>query len=122
MVCVLAVVLAASAIALLLAARAAHAAAVPLWHQDALPQALTEAGPYRRIRHPFYASFLMLLVAAALAAPGVATLGALAWGLAAITWTASREERALLASPLGPAYREYSSRTGRFLPRVRRSS
>lgn len=51
-------------------------------------------GPYRWVRHPFYAAFLL-----------------------ALNRTAAREERRLLGSPFGPAYAEYLRRTGRFVPK-----
>lgn len=115
-------VMAALALGLILAARAAHAEPVPLWQQAEMPRALVASGPYARIRHPFYAAFGLVLLAAALSVPHPLTVVALAWGLAALTWTAASEERAWLGSPLADAYRAYLSRTGRFIPRLRRRS
>lgn len=118
----LSVAASALAIGLLLAARAAHRVPISLWHQARTPEDLVTRGPYEAIRHPFYSAFLLLLVASALASPGLLTAGSLAWGLAAITVTAVAEERQILGSELGERYREYLSRTGRFLPRLRRPS
>lgn len=114
----LAVALAALALGLVLAACAAHARPVALWHQPALPDDLVASGPYRHVRHPLYSAFALMLVAGLLALPHVATATALAWGLVALRATALAEERQLLASPLGPRYRAYCATTGRFLPRL----
>jgi len=111
------------ALALIAATLAAHARPIALWHQDDdEPREIVTRGPYARIRHPFYASFLLVLVAAVLALPHVSTIIALAWGVGALTLTARREERRLLASPLGDEYRQLLARTGRFCPRLRSSS
>ncbi|MGH7481890.1 MAG: methyltransferase family protein [Longimicrobiales bacterium] len=115
-----AVPLAAASIALIALTLGSHARPVSLWHQrDDTPELLVTHGAYARVRHPFYAAFLLALCACALAAPHVATLLALAGGATALTLTARREERRLLASPHGDAYRAYMLRTGRFLPRQR---
>jgi protein-S-isoprenylcysteine O-methyltransferase Ste14 len=108
------------ALALMAATLAAHARPISLWHQDDdEPREIVVRGPYARIRHPFYASFLLVLLAALLALPHVITLATLAWGGIALTLTAMREERRLLASPLSDEYRRLVVRTGRFCPRLR---
>jgi protein-S-isoprenylcysteine O-methyltransferase Ste14 len=90
-----------------------------LWHQDDdAPAEIVTWGPYARVRHPFYASFLAAFAAAVCVAPGVATLGAAVLGAVALSVTARREERRLRASPLGATYTRYAARTGRFLPGV----
>jgi protein-S-isoprenylcysteine O-methyltransferase Ste14 len=79
-------------------------------------------GPYRWIRHPLYAFWLPVMTG---------------WGVAAGNWfvlasgtvlilvllglRVPREESMLLAG-LGHSYRQYMSRTGRFLPRFRSAS
>ena len=95
-----------------------HRAPVSLWHQeDDAPVELVTWGAYARVRHPFYAAFLLILAGAALALPHPATLVALATGLVQLDRTAAREERRLLASELGDTYRAYMARSGRFWPR-----
>ena len=116
----LAVIASSAAVGLILAARAAHASPVALWHQDRLPEDVVASGPYAVMRHPFYSAFLLLLVAGSLALPSPLTLASLAWGCVALAATAAAEERALLGSPLGDRYRDYVARTGRFVPRLRR--
>lgn len=113
-----AVPLSAASIALISLTLGTHPAPVSLWHQaNDAPEALVTWGAYRRIRHPFYAAFLLALAAALVHAPHAVTLAALAYGGAMLNATAAREERRLLASPFGPAYRAYLRRTGRFLPK-----
>lgn len=105
---------------LLLTAVNEHRTAPALWHQDDdEPARLVRSGPYRRIRHPFYAAFLLALTGTAMAAPHPATVACLLYGSVAMYLTAVREERRLLRSRHGNEYREYMSATGRFAPRSR---
>ena len=84
------------------------------------PDHLITRGPYRLIRHPFYLSYLL----AWSAAPVVTKRWWLAVGpltMAALYRRAARfEEAKFLASPLAECYREYQTRTGMFVPTVRR--
>lgn len=94
-----------------------HLRPVSLWHQpDDRPDELVTRGAYAHVRHPFYASFLLILVACALALPHVLTLLALIAGFVQLNRTAAREERRLLEA-FGHHYSEYMRRSGRFLPR-----
>ena len=76
---------------------------------------LTTIGPFRIIRHPIYAGFDLL------------ALGSAVWIPTRIMWLAviamtiggdlrARSEEILLRDVFGSAYREYCSRTKRFLP------
>ncbi len=115
------VALAIAAMVLMVSAAASHSAPVSLWHQEEdTPEALTTRGAYRRIRHPFYAAFLLLLGGSVVAFPHALTV--LAWiaGSIQLNRTARREERRLLGSPHGEGYRAYLRETGRFVPRIRR--
>lgn len=98
-----------------------HRVPLALWHQDndAAVQ-IVNWGPYRYVRHPFYAAFLMTQVAAVLAFPHAVTALGLAWAIVALSLTARREESRLLASALGAEYRSYMTRTGRLVPGVGR--
>lgn len=117
----LAIVTSASSVALMAATAGCHRIPLALWHQENdAPVQIVSWGPYGRVRHPFYVSFLLALAATCLAAPHPLSAVALAMGLVALTLTARREERRLLASRLGTEYVRYVAGTGRFLPRLRR--
>jgi protein-S-isoprenylcysteine O-methyltransferase Ste14 len=82
-------------------------------------QVVVTAGPYRWIRHPLYAFWLPVM---------------LGWGLAACNWfivvsgsvlifvlvvIRVPQEETMMLKGFGESYREYMTRTGRFLPRSR---
>jgi protein-S-isoprenylcysteine O-methyltransferase Ste14 len=84
------------------------------------PKFVFQQGPYAYIRHPFYTSYWVSHVAVALMFPNRVT-AITALGTFVLLWlTAAFEERKFASSPLGADYQEYTSRTGRFLPRLRR--
>jgi protein-S-isoprenylcysteine O-methyltransferase Ste14 len=78
-------------------------------------------GPFARVRHPIY-SLSMLLMACTVV--GVPTLPVLMIALAHIglMHLKARNEERFLLSVHGDAYASYCVQTGRFFPRVRRSS
>lgn len=83
-----------------------------------VPAFLHTAGPYRYVRNPFYASYLLALIATASMRPSLLT-GAIAVGSLVYLDRAARfEERKFEASPLRDEYLAYKSRTGRFLPNL----
>jgi protein-S-isoprenylcysteine O-methyltransferase Ste14 len=97
-----------------------HRIPLSLWHQrDDAPVEIVNWGPYRRVRHPFYASYLLALVAAVLLIPGWPAVAVLVIGALALHLTARGEERRLLASDLGAQYAAYREQTGQFVPRLR---
>jgi protein-S-isoprenylcysteine O-methyltransferase Ste14 len=115
------VALAIGSIALIAYTLGTHRAPLALWHQtDDAPSGIVTHGAYARIRHPFYAAFLLGLAGAAIALPHPGTAIAFVYGVAILNATAAREERRLLASSFGAEYRAYVDRTGRFLPRLDR--
>jgi protein-S-isoprenylcysteine O-methyltransferase Ste14 len=81
---------------------------------------LVATGPYRYVRHPVYGSFTAITAGLGLVFRSYLLAGVAAIWLAVALWWV-RTEEALLSSPegLGDAYRTYSERTGRFLPRRR---
>lgn len=114
-----AVVLCAASIALMAYTLGTHRIPIALWHQENdAPRHIVTWGAYRRVRHPFYASFLLCLTGTVLALPHAATLAILLYAIVALNWTAAREERRLAASEFGEEYRTYMARTGRFWPRL----
>lgn len=83
---------------------------------------LVSDGPYRYVRHPIYTALIAIAVGTTLVFRSYLLLGVAAvYIVAHLLWAAAEEK--LLGSPegLGDDYRTYASRTGRFLPRVRRS-
>jgi protein-S-isoprenylcysteine O-methyltransferase Ste14 len=110
-------VLATGSIALLALTLGTHRIPLALWHQDDdAPAAIVTYGAYARIRHPFYASFLLALAAAVVLFPHPGTVLPLCYAVIKLNMTAAREERRLSASEFGGEYRAYVARTGRFLP------
>lgn len=79
---------------------------------------LLERGPYAHIRHPFYLSYTLFWLAAPLAT-GQWFLLVTAVVMAVLYARAARaEEGALLAGPLGDAYRSYKARTSAVIPGI----
>jgi protein-S-isoprenylcysteine O-methyltransferase Ste14 len=81
------------------------------------PSTLTQIGPYRWVRHPFYVAYVLGFAAgAAFTGQGWPWLIP-AWMSALYHFAARQEETVILASPLAPAYHDYRSRVGAFVPR-----
>ncbi len=78
---------------------------------------LVTAGPYRWVRHPFYVSMALLLLGNSLATANWFIMAGGALLMTLIVIRSSTEERLLIAR-FGDAYRDYTARTGRFLPRL----
>jgi len=76
---------------------------------------LIRKGPYRWIRHPSYASYMLSFVGLFLMIPSVATAVLLVGipGYYLVTFA----EESLLVSQLGDEYREYIAQTGRLFPK-----
>lgn len=83
------------------------------------PSELLEHGPYARVRHPFYLSYILFWCAIAIAAP-VWPMALVAALLSILYFVSAKaEERALLGSPHADAYRALMRRTGFLWPRLR---
>jgi protein-S-isoprenylcysteine O-methyltransferase Ste14 len=116
-----AVPLAVISISLMAMTVGSHRIPLALWHQDNdAPQELVTWGPYAVVRHPFYSSFILALLAAAIAFPHPLTLICLLYGVVLLTLTAIREERRLSSSSFGAEYVKYIRNSGRFFPRILR--
>ena len=78
---------------------------------------LVTSGPYRWVRHPFYVSFQLVVLAVSLmmACWFVLAIGSVVL-LLLILRTAKEEEK--LIERFGDEYRRYMERTGRFWPRL----
>jgi protein-S-isoprenylcysteine O-methyltransferase Ste14 len=96
-----------------------HRIPLALWkkNNDA-PKQIVTWGAYKRIRHPFYTSFLVALFAALVAAPNLLTLFCLVYGFVILNMTANKEEIKLSQSAFGGEYVDYIKTTGRFVPKI----
>ena len=79
---------------------------------------LVTSGPYRLVRHPFYVTTALALLANALTTASwfIALMGSAALALMVLR---TATEEAKLVERFGDDYRRYMARTGRFLPRLR---
>lgn len=89
------------------------------WSGD-VPQEVCTEGPYRHIRHPVYASYLLAFLAQLVALPKPLTLAIFAFNVALYGHASISDERDLAKSPLGEAYARYKRKAGRFFPKLRR--
>jgi protein-S-isoprenylcysteine O-methyltransferase Ste14 len=83
----------------------------------AVPGAVCEEGPYRYVRHPFYLSYMVAFVAAAVAFPSFIVSGVCLLNIGLFVYMALDDERVLLASAMAADYNSYKIRVGMFLPR-----
>jgi len=82
------------------------------------PRHIETTGPYRRIRHPFYASYLLAYLAGWVATDQILLLVTVVAMLALYAAAARREEAKFRSSPLAKEYRRYAQRTGMLVPRA----
>ena len=112
------VIFSAASIALIAFTLGTHRLRIALWHQaNDAPEHMVTYGAYSRIRHPFYAAFLLALIGALIFCPHLGTLATLIYGFFIMNSTAAKEEQKLSDSKLGGEYRAYMQRTRRFIPR-----
>lgn len=81
------------------------------------PQFLWTSGPYAYIRNPFYASYLLSYIGAAMMFPGATAYVVVGAMIVFFSLAARHEERKFKGSPLAAEYEAYRRRTGRFIPR-----
>lgn len=81
-------------------------------------QTLVVDGPYRRVRHPMYTSFVLLWIGYSLVSANwfIGSTGISGFLLAILVRT-PREEKMMIGR-FGDEYIAYMSRTGRYLPRL----
>lgn len=114
----LAVPIFATSIGLISFALGTHKIPIALWHQENdAPKSIVTYGAYSRIRHPFYASFLLAFLGAFIYCPQAGTLALFVYICCMLNYTAGREETRLSQSEFGEEYKRYMQTTGRFLPR-----
>lgn len=85
-------------------------------------QVLVTSGPYKFIRHPIYAAFLLILGSTLLISSN--WLVGAAWTSMTLVEALSRVsyEESLMLEFFGDQYRAYMTKTGRLLPRISGSS
>lgn len=82
-----------------------------------VPDHVQTSGPYRLVRHPFYASYLLAFLGGAVAA-GTPWIAPAVLAGAVTYWRAARQEEASFeTSPVAESYRRYARRVGMFFPR-----
>lgn len=79
---------------------------------------LYTSGPFARIRHPFYTSYLLNYAAMASGTASYINSLILVFMTCLYVQAAMSEEKWLAKGPLEQAYKDYCSRTRRFLPAV----
>jgi protein-S-isoprenylcysteine O-methyltransferase Ste14 len=98
-------------------ARKAHAGSRPLLaFAKRSPFVFIRSGPYRFVRHPFYASYLYAWIGGGLAAQNVTAWIPVVALMLFYHSAASREEGEFLRSPLSESYGAYQRKTKRFIP------
>lgn len=80
------------------------------------PNMLLQNGPYRYIRHPYYASYLVMWAAGLIASPTPLLFALFFLTVLLYRHAARYEEQKFLASSIAHSYREYKCRTGAFIP------
>lgn len=80
------------------------------------PSVLVASGPFRYVRHPFYASYLIFWFATSFATLSSACCVGPLLLLACYAIAARKEECLMSCSDLGAEYANYASRTGMFFP------
>lgn len=80
---------------------------------------LVTTGPYRWVRHPFYVSFVLAMLANSLVTANWCVLATGAVVFCLLVYRTSKEEENLVER-FGDDYRKYMSATGRFWPRLLR--
>jgi protein-S-isoprenylcysteine O-methyltransferase Ste14 len=78
---------------------------------------LVNQGPYQIVRHPIYLFQIIMLAGATMLLPTALSLITLVVHYLCI-WTKASDEESYLLTAHGKEYRDYLSRTGRFLPKL----
>lgn len=82
------------------------------------PRHLMTRGPYRYVRHPFYASYSLAWIAGIVASAQPWLLLSLLVMGAIYYRAAIQEEQKFASGELAAAYEDYRRRTGMFIPRI----
>lgn len=85
-----------------------------------VPPEVVEHGPYRFVRHPLYTAYSIFWLSCAYLTGSYLVAGLAVAVILLYALAARSEERDILRSNLGPAYRDYRRRTGLLFPRLLR--
>lgn len=85
---------------------------------EVTPCSFCASGPYRYIRHPLYAAYLLAWLAPVLATAQWWLVATTAWMAALYTLAAWQEERAFAQSSFAAEYQRYRQQAGMFWPRL----
>lgn len=104
------------------AIRASASAKLLAAFDEKLPQTLLQTGPYAYVRHPFYSSYLLQWTGWAIASwHPLAVIPVIGMATTYVV-AASEEEAKFNNTELADRYRIYAAKTGRFFPKLWRSS
>lgn len=98
--------------------KASRGAGLKLIYESDQPQSILQAGPYRYIRHPFYASYFPYWLGCAVATQNPINLAYALLLVPTLTMAARAEESGFDRSPCAADYARYRQRAGMFLPRL----
>jgi protein-S-isoprenylcysteine O-methyltransferase Ste14 len=79
-------------------------------------------GLFARVRNPIFTAMVLVSIGMALAVPNLAALVALPFVVGGVELQVRAVEEPALVAQHGDAYREYTARVGRFVPRIGRRS
>lgn len=100
-----------ASVALIRSAAAVH-------HIEGPSDHVVTTGPFRLVRHPIYLAVMLVYKGLALATASLLALAVLSGIFFYYNYIAGYEER-LLEARFGAAYKEYKSRTGKWVPTIR---
>ncbi len=102
------------------AGHASHEALKRNVSPDGDAASVLRGGPYRRVRHPFYLSLILVISSLVLIIRSYPLLAGLIV-MVSISLNEAKKEEARMMKSFGAEYLEYRRRTGMFLPRIHRS-
>ena len=82
------------------------------------PEFIWTSGPFAYIRNPFYTSYMLSYIGAAMMFPGLTAILVVVGMILFFFLAARLEERKFARSPLAREYEKYRQQTGRFIPRT----
>lgn len=97
---------------------ASRAARLKLIFESDAPEAILRAGPYRYIRHPFYASYILFWNGVAVATLHPINISYAVVVTVLLALAARAEEAGFAGSPRADEYRDYQRSAGLFWPRL----